>query len=174
MFIAQLDDNGEVRRDASGKAVPLGATDVAPRFDPAVNDGWFFEFPSAVSGEALISSPVSRLNFVLFTTVRAQSEAELTQSCGSGPQGSLFVLSPVNGLPIRSILIDGRNVLGIDVNDQKVVLVAEASDSSVPTDAFGKEKRGSVAVGGGGNTPLPGAATNLRVQWREIPGLKTR
>jgi|GEM_PF-411266 len=168
VFVAQLNDDGTVKRDASGKAVPLGATDVAPRFDPAVNDGWYFEFPSAGSGEALISSPVSRLNFVLFTTVRDKSADELSQTCGSGPQGSLFVLSPVNGLPIQSILVDGRNLLGMDVNDQKLLAVRDGSGdgSSGVTNTR--------VVGNTEDRKLQTPATNLRVQWREIPGLKTK
>ena len=168
VFIAQLNEDGTVKRDASGKAVPLGATDVAPRFDPAVNDGWYFELPSASdAGEALISSPVSRLNFVLFTTVRGKSADELSQSCGSGPQGSLFVLSPINGLPIRNILVDGRNLLAVDVNDQKLLAVRDGSDGST---GFNRTR----VVGDTEDRSLDTPATNLRVQWREIPGLKTK
>ncbi len=168
VFIAQLNEDGTVKRDASGKAVPLGATDVAPRFDPTVNDGWYFELPSASdAGEALISSPVSRLNFVLFTTVRGKSADELSQSCGSGPQGSLFVLSPINGLPIRNILVDGRNLLAVDVNDQKLLAVRDGSDGSTGLNR-------TRVVGDTENRELQTPATNLRVQWREIPGLKTK
>lgn len=168
VFIAQLNEDGTVKRDASGKAVPLGATDVAPRFDPTVNDGWYFELPSASdAGEALISSPVSRLNFVLFTTVRGKSADELSQSCGSDPQGSLFVLSPINGLPIRSILVDGRNLLAVDVNDQKLLAVRDGSEGSTGLNR-------TRVVGDTEDRDLQTPATNLRVQWREIPGLKTK
>lgn len=169
VYMAQLNDDGTVKLDASGKPVPLGATDVAPRFDPAVNDGWYFEMPSASdAGEALISSPISRLNFVLFTTVRAKSADALSQSCGTGPQGSLFVLSPVNGLPIRSILLDGRNLLAIDVNDQRLIAVRDSTGDG------GSGLNKTRVVGDTEDRSLQTPATNLRVQWREIPGLKTK
>lgn len=169
VYMAQLNDDGTVKVDASNKPVPLGATDVAPRFDPAVNDGWYFEMPSASdAGEALISSPVSRLNFVLFTTVRAKSSEELSQSCGAGPQGSLFVLSPINGLPIRSILMDGRNLLAVDVSDQRLIAVRDG------TGGVGTGMNKTRVFGDTEDRELQTPATNLRVQWREIPGLKTK
>lgn len=77
------------------------------------------------------------------------------------------MLSPINGLPIRSILVDGRNLLAVDVNDQKLLAVRDGIDVSSGLNR-------TRVIGDTEDRNLQTPATNLRVQWREIPGLKTK
>ena len=101
VYQVQTNDQGEVVTKG-GQEVRLADGVSTQEFKPSVHDGWYFEFPSA--GEAVLSSPVRRLNFILFTTVRPKSGTERELSCSLDPQGTLYAFSPVTGLPIRNLL----------------------------------------------------------------------
>lgn len=179
--------------------VRLGADDVTQRFDPAVHDGWFMDFPAA--GEAVISSPVRRLGYVMFTTVRPLSQGEGEQSCSMAPQGALFAFNPVNGLPIRNLFSVGSFFMGNDVKDQRVIGVTTTLDgkSTTAPEACVAGTPGCVCDAAGQNCVIPPvpacgpgkiatrvigtngteesictSASSLRIQWREIPGMRTR
>jgi len=180
-----------------GAEVRLRSNDVTQRFDPAVHDGWYMDFPG--TGEAVLSSPVRRLNFVFFTTVRPLSATEGEASCSLAPRGALYAFNPVNGLPVNGLLQGGEFLMGQSSgNDQKMIVVRNNSDDgSVGTG--GKDcvpgSKGCVCVtpdkcekkpeceSGKINNNLLGTSTgktacssasNLRLQWREIPGMRTR
>lgn len=168
VYQVQTDDVGEpVLKD--GLEVPLVDGLSTQAFKPAENDGWYMEFPSA--GEAVISSPLRRLNFILFTTVRPKSSTEREISCSVGPQGALYAFSPVSGLPIRSLLSESSLLMGKDISDQKVIALSDASDGS-PVNTGGQTK--TRGLGTNTDETLNTSASNLRLQWREITGLRTR
>lgn len=168
VYQVQTSDEGEVViRNGAEVRLADGAT--TQEFKPAEHDGWYFEFP--VAGEAVISSPTRRQNFVLFTTVRPKSGTEREVSCSMEPQGALYAFSPVSGLPITRLLSTTSLLIGKDIADQKVVAVTDASTgTSVNTGGEGKGR----ALGKGTDEDINFSASNLRLQWREIMGMRTR
>ena len=49
------------------------------------------------------------------------TEAEVRQACAQVPSATLYALSPVNGLPVNNLLINGAYYLGTPVDDQKLI-----------------------------------------------------
>lgn len=169
VFQVQTNERGEVVTGANGQEVPMTDLASAQQFKPAQHDGWYFDFPSA--GEVVINSPVRRLNFLIFTTVRPKSASELEGSCSVAPQGALYAFSPVSGLPIPSLFTTEAMLMGLDVDDPKVTVAGDASGGSSYTTG-GKTK--TRALGNRQSTNLTSSASNLRIQWREITGMRTR
>lgn len=168
VYQVQTDDQGDVVIK-NGAEVRLADGTTTQEFKPAEHDGWYFEFP--VAGEAVISSLTRRQNFVLFTTVRPKSGTEREVSCSMEPQGALYAFSPVSGLPITRLLSTTSLLIGKDIADQKVVAVTDASTgTSVNTGGEGKGR----ALGKGTDEDINFSASNLRLQWREIMGMRTR
>ena len=199
VFLAQTSADGTVMTDAEGKPLPLGAVNSAPRFDPSIHDGWFFGFPDGgTQGEAVLSSPGVRSNFVFFTSVRGQTAAEQEQACSQQPSSTLYALSPVNGLPVNSLLVNGSYYLGTPVNDQKLIMVRDRTGDAASEGGSQTGGDGSGSGGGGDNDPTGGGcsggtvavrvlggsggtsqllcvpATSLRIMWRELPGMRTQ
>ncbi len=168
VYQVQTNELGNVVTDSSGKEAPMTDLVSAQQFKPAVNDGWYFDFPS--DGEAVINSPVRRLNFLIFTTVRPKSDQEKEAACTVAPQGALFAFSPVSGLPILNLFDAGGLVMGVNVDDLKVTLAGDASGASYTTG--GKTK--TIALGNKDDRGLTSSASNLRIQWREVTGMRTR
>lgn len=178
-------------RRVGANVVPVGSTEVASGFDPSTHDGWFFDFPTG--GEAVIASPVNRQTFMLFTTVRPAGDE--SQSCSVAPLASVYALSPVSGLPVPGLFrqvnitnADGTtttsvNPYGVDSNDQRVINVSDGSVRKVCTDGTCVTDATSVCPPGKMKTRRLGASTDanmcapanqLRIQWREIPGMRTQ
>lgn len=187
--------NGSVATSLE-QEVPLLDSAASVGFDPAVNDGWFFQFPEG--GEAVLSSPVSRQNFVLFTSVRPQSSNAAVLSCSAAPLGTVYGFNPINGLPVAGLLkpyvirdasgavINTVTAMGNDLGtDQGGVVSRDTTASNEKKcDANGQNciavdrcPAGKIASQfTGGKTGIKGcvSANGLRIQWREIPGMKTR
>ncbi|WP_298013269.1 hypothetical protein, partial [uncultured Aquabacterium sp.] len=178
-------------RRVGANVVPVGSTEVASGFDPNTHDGWFFDFPTG--GEAVIASPVNRQTFMLFTTVRPAGDE--SQSCSVAPLASVYALSPVSGLPVPGLFrqvnitnADGTtttavNPYGVDSNDQRVINVSDGSVRKLCTDGTCVTDATSVCPPGKMKTRRLGASTDanmcapanqLRIQWREIPGMRTQ
>jgi len=169
VYQVQTNELGGVVTDSSGLEVRMTDLVSAQQFKPAVNDGWYFDFPSA--GEALINSPVRRLNFLIFTTVRPKSDQEKEAACTVAPQGALYAFSPVSGLPIQSLFGTEALLMGVNVDDLKVTLAGDASGGASYTTG-GKTK--TIALGNKDDRGLTSSASNLRIQWREVTGMRTR
>jgi type IV pilus assembly protein PilY1 len=161
--------------------------------DWATNYGWYFNLPG--SGEALLSDPDISGGYLIFPTVRPKTT---TTDCNSTPDASLYIIDPIAGRATRVGLgTTGTSTLisGIGVADQKWVTVSNRTSSTVnctSADA-GCTNIGSSGTGTDGGTkqacPDPDmirktptsatSAVNLcyyplgRMQWREIPGLRT-
>lgn len=165
VYQVQTNDQGEVVTK-NGEEVPLAAGTTTQEFNPSVHDGWFLEFPSL--GEAVLSSPIRRLNFIVFTTVRPKSGTEREVSCSVDPQGALYAFSPVTGLPIRGLFAEDSMLMSVSIPAQKVLVVGTASDGYNTGGRIG-----STALSGGGQNDLTTSSSNLRIQWREIMGLRT-
>lgn len=165
----QTDQDGKVVTDASGQEARMTDLVAAQQFNPAVNDGWYFDFPSAA--ESVIHSPVRRLNFLVFTTVRPKLGHERDTACSVAPQGALYAFSPVSGLPIQSLFDAEGLTMAVDIDDLKVALAGDASDGATVT--TGGQTR-TIALGNKKDTGLTSSASNLRLQWREVTGMRTR
>lgn len=194
VYLIQTETDGTpVTKD--GQEVRVDASDLTQRFDTTVNDGWFMAFPAA--GESVIFPPARRLNFVLFTTVRPLSESEGEQACSLAPEATLYAFNPINGLPIKSLFYDSSSNMGLKISDQKVIAVGNtvggsqgvgspgstcvAGTKHCKCDAAGKctiepppPCTPSKVVANGDAPDLCSSASNLRIQWREIPGMRTR
>lgn len=187
VFQIQVDDSGTPVLDSAGREIPMTDTTNALRFDPSLHDGWFFEMPNSSPGEAVLSSPSLRLNYMFFTSVRPQSTADAAQSCSQDPRGTLYAFNPVDGLPVRNLFVTDASYMGINSAD-KLIIVSDATPLGRPLPGEG----GSGGSGGNGSGCPAGTvasraigsdgkeriicspANSLRIQWREIPGLRTR
>lgn len=167
VYQVQTDDQGRVVLK-DGAEVRLAEGTTTQEFKPAEHDGWYFEFP--VAGEAVISSPTRRMNFILFTSVRAKAGTEREASCSMEPQGALYAFSPLSGLPISKLLSTTELLFGKDIADQKVIAITDAS-SGVPVSTGGEMT--SRGLGNKTDAKINTSASNLRIQWRELMGMRT-
>ncbi len=182
-----------------GVDVPV-ESDAFVAFDPAVHDGWLFDFPSA--GEAVISSPVGRQGFVFFTAIRPQvSEAT---SCDTAPLAAGYAFNPVTALPVRGLLTAATladksyDAYAGNVSDSKVIVVSDKVKTSSLNCTAGAPNCPTTCPAGSTNCPqgppqtcgagktkvrILGQKTDasgcvaistMRIQWREIPGMKTK
>lgn len=182
VYLARVNEDGQV--------VPEGSETASVPFDPSKHDGWLLQFPAG--GESVISSPVNRQSFLLFTTVRPKESEQ--ETCSNAPLASVYALSPVSGLPVPGlfptqeiVLPDGTKiqakVYGLDSNDQRLINVTDRSiknkcvngkcepdpSAECPPGKF-KTRR----IGAGTDAKMCAPSSQLRIQWREIPGMRTQ
>jgi type IV pilus assembly protein PilY1 len=183
IYLARDTATGNVYRLSGSTASAVAETSTADGFNPASNAGWFFNFPS--SGEQLISSPVARRSFISFTSVRPLSDDDRATSCSTSPRGTLYAIDPSTGQAIRGLLgsttltTNGTSITttnyGLDTGDQQITSVGDrvASTGTGAAAACGPGKIKARFLGE--QTDAAGCvdALNLRLQWREIPGLRT-
>ncbi len=139
-------------------------------------DGWYVNLPS--SSEMVLSNPVFRLGNIFMVSVRPNSN---TQSCSQLPEATLYVFNPVTGVPGPAVLgTSGTNALvGLAIQDQKVILVLDATGRSSDyggalASAQGGRKADVRVVGPKEDTSISFGLSDARIQWREIPGLRTQ
>ena len=120
---------------------------------------------SVGTGEMVLSTPVVRSGVLFFTTVWPNGSAE--ERCQTDPFATLYALSPTSGWIVKGLLPTGA-VAGFTVSDPKVLVV---SDQTV-TPEVGKDALRVLCRDC--EIPLKAASSNGRIQWRVIPGLKTR
>lgn len=177
-------------RVQNGVVVPEPSDAVASTFNPSSNDGWLFQFPAG--GEAVITAPVSRQSFLLFTTVRPSVDE--TQSCSNAPLATVYGLSATSGLPVpglfeRQTVVqpDGSVVevkaYGVDSKDQRVINVIDNSTKQKcvgenceidPNSVCPPGKFKTRRIGASTDAKMCAPASQLRIQWREVPGMRTR
>lgn len=164
------------------------------RFNEATQDGWFMDFPG--SSEMLLSNPELRGGLLIFTTVRPKSSD--ADSCTAAPDASLYAINPFAGQPVADVqgttTVDGvtRFIAGVAIADQKVRISTDQTRRATETRCTAGSpgcacagssctKTASCATGGS-HLAVDGASTaasqctghlSLRLQWREVPGLRT-
>lgn len=177
-----------VSRTASGELVASSSTGIDYQNATAslARDGWYFEPPG--SSEMVLSNIGFRAGAVFFTSIR--SPASVGTVCSPQPDAALYVFDPISGLASRGLLgtvdvnVVQTAVLARNVSDQKVRDVADATDDTPPpaVNPPGGQTRLPSCPGGGAATRYVGRTTdvitctpqsNARLQWREIPGLRT-
>ncbi|MEO6852523.1 MAG: PilC/PilY family type IV pilus protein [Rhodoferax sp.] len=171
--------------------------------DWTTNGGWYFNFPGAPQppytstnvnlSEMLLSDPDLQAGFLIFPTVRQKDAA--VASCNSTPDVTLYVIDPIAGIPTRTaqgVTSDGTLIAGTPAADQKWVTVSNRTDAPWTTTCTAAEAGCTNIVNGigtkaaacapGNKVASPQSATENRtlcynplgrVQWREIPGLRT-
>ena len=175
----------------TGTATGSLITSATPTLDLSSKDGWYFDFPRA--SEQVLSSPDVRSKNIAFTTVR---RADTTiEQCFYTPPGQQYFINPNSGLPSGPTLglytdpITNVTyyIAAIPSSDQKVRII---NDRSGRVNGGGGGGGGGSGGGGSGACPANSFAYRIvgnnsdkllcvptntsRIQWREVPGMKTR
>jgi len=181
-------------RQSSGAVIVSGTPDA---IDWTTKDGWYFNLPGV--SEMVLSDPEIRAGVLTFTTVRPKTTVD---NCSNTPDAALYTIDPVSGKAERNSQgttnIGGSAFVnaGSDIPDQKVKVVSDrtkrnftkecrsgdAGCTCKPIDGqqvCEKEKptcapgQSALRVAGQGTDVSLCYSPNARVQWREIPGLRT-
>lgn len=157
-------------------------------------DGWYFNLPG--NAEAVLSDPVLDAGILTFVTVRAKDGN--ANECSSTPKASLYTVDPISGRAERNtqgtITVNNTEVVAAakEIGDQKVRVVndrtkkpftrtcraGEAGCTCVGTDCT---KNAPICQPGQRAKRVTGRSADAvlctssapRLQWREIPGLRT-
>jgi type IV pilus assembly protein PilY1 len=175
-LLLRRNTDGQVYRvkvGASNVEVPVPADSDDVVFNPSINDGWYFNFPS--EGEQLISSPTARRSFVSFTSVRSLNSTETQQTCVTDPNGTFYAVNPSTGGAIKGLLkvVTNDSIVSSPYGqgtygDQEITVTPDQTKGTLPGQI-------NVRLLGNGTDDLGAVpAPNLRLQWREIPGMKTK
>jgi type IV pilus assembly protein PilY1 len=152
--------------------------------DWATKDGWYLNFPG--TSEALNTNPELIASYLVFQTIRPKTTAI---NCYDTPNATGYIIDPIAGIAIRDAqgkASDGTLITGTAVADQRWVTVSNKTSTPYTSKAC---TSGSNCVNGQTIPPGPSqicksllrssGKTDLcynplgRVQWREIPGLRT-
>lgn len=177
-------------RDSSGN-VYLSAG--GSTLDWSVNDGWYFSLPG--SSEAVLSDMSLDAGVLTFVGVRPKAAAN---QCINTPDSTLYTLDPISGRAERniqgslSVNSATMNLVGRDIGDQKVRVVSDRTSRPFSNSCKAGEP-GCVCSGPTCAKPSPtcgpgqGAkrvtgrnadaticySMSPRLQWRDIPGMRT-
>jgi type IV pilus assembly protein PilY1 len=182
-------------RQSSGAVVVTGTPTT---LDWLTKDGWYFSLPG--TSEAVLSDPIMKAGVLTFTSVRPKTS---TDNCSDTPNVTLYTIDPISGKAEKNIqgttTISTTTYLnaGADIQDQKVRTVTDrtvrafttncragdpgctctttdgvttCTKSDPPTCTAGQS---AVRVVGQGTDATLCYNANARIQWREIPGLRT-
>lgn len=179
-------------RDASTGYITLDSATNA-NVDYATQDGWYASMPA--SSEMVLSNPELSAGVIAFTSVRPKSNA--LNYCSTSPDASLYTVDPLSGRADRQTQgtmgsgATATNIIGGNIGDQIVRVVndrtkkpfnrkcvaGEAGCTCVGTDCTkpatcGPGQSAKRVVGKKADATIC-YSTAPRVQWREIPGLRT-
>ncbi len=161
--------------------------------DYATQDGWYGTLPA--SSEMVLSNPELSAGVLAFTTVRPKINSQ--NYCSTAPDAALYTVDPLSGRAERATqgsITSGTvttNIVGGDIGDQIVRVVNDRTKKPFETRCTEGDP-GCTCVGTNCTkqaTCGPGQSakrvvgkradaticysTSPRVQWREIPGLRT-
>jgi type IV pilus assembly protein PilY1 len=167
------------QRRADGKVIGDYIKD-GGKSDP---DGWYVDLPG--TSEMIVSNPIRLAQYVAMVSIRPNADQT---SCGGLPEATLYIVNPVTGRPPMmsdsDYLFgnhDGNPVFGISIADQKVSFAFDKTSAKVSPGLVVPSGRSAKfrAIGNGVDpsaTDTRGYLRDpaLRLQWREIPGLRTR
>lgn len=162
------------------------------KMDWSKYQGWVMDLPSG--GEAVLSDP--SYDAGVFSFVSTRPNVGLNE-CNTVPANTLYMLDPISGLPERNtqgtIWVGGEQYLvaGRNISDSKVRIVGnrrpaprvacQAGDAGCTCTGTDCSKEAPVCGAGQRSLSVQGKATDTaicysttpRLQWREIPGLRT-
>lgn len=176
------------QRLASGAVV----AEVASSIDWERYQGWAIDLPSG--GEAVLTDPSFDAGVLSFVSTRPEA---VGVKCNTLPSTTLYTIDPISGMPERVtqgyVQVDGMQLLvaGKDIGDPKVRMVTNkrppprgacragdpgcncvGSDCTKEAPPCGPGQRSLSAVGRGADATICYSVAP-RLQWREIPGLRT-
>jgi len=157
------------------------------------HDGWYFNLPG--SSEAVLLNPELKAGVMLFTAARPKSGVN---ECSAEPDSSLYGVDPISGRPERNIqgtiTINSEKVIvaAREVDDQPISVVSDRTKKPF-TKSCNAGEAGCTCVGSTctKESPICGSgqrafralgrttdvvlctSTSPRLQWREVPGLRT-
>lgn len=161
--------------------------------DWSTKDGWYFSLP-AVS-EAVLTDPYLNAGVLTLVAVRPKTS---TDDCSNTPNASLFMIDPISGRAERKV--QGTATIGsttyivaaTDISDQKVRVVNDRTTRPFSTTCKAGEpgctcvgttctKTSATCGAGQGAFRVTGQSADAtvcyslspRLQWREVPGLRT-
>nr|WP_315429638.1 PilC/PilY family type IV pilus protein [uncultured Albidiferax sp.] len=179
-----------------------GGVSTYTAIDWTAKDGWYFNFPGALAppntpnlSEMLVTDPDLQAGYLMFPTIRKKSG---TESCYDTPDITYYIIDPIAGYPTRKaqgLASDGSLAAGTAVLSQKWVTVSNRSTSTFQPTTCVQGAAGCTStnctngickvdatcpVGTKALAVVSGDASRAlcynplgRVQWREIPGLRT-
>ena len=182
------------QRQADGSVIVTGSP---AAIDWTTKDGWYFNLPG--SSEMVLSDPEIRAGVLTFTSVRPKTT---TDNCSNTPDAALYTIDPISGKAERTTqgttTIGSTTYVNAaaDIPDQKVKVVSDRTKRNFTKEcragdpgctcktvdgAQKCEKEKSTCAPGQSALRVAGQGTdvslcyspNARVQWREIPGLRT-
>ncbi|MFZ4285278.1 pilus assembly protein [Variovorax sp. HJSM1_2] len=183
------------QRLSSGLVVLTGTNDA---IDWLNKDGWYFNLPG--SSEMVLSDPDLSAGVLTFTAVRPKTDQN---NCNNTPDVTLYTIDPISGKSERNsqgeTTVGSSKILvsGTSISDQKVVVVNDRTSKPYTRQSCAAGSAGCTCTTSNGvttctkDTPacaddqyakkVVGESTgvtlcynpNSRVQWREIPGLRT-
>lgn len=176
-------------RDSEG-VVTLGS---GTAINWAIHDGWYLDLPG--TSESVLSDPSVDAGVLSFVAVRPKT---ITTECTSTPNAALYTVDPISGRAERNtqgfITVDTLKipVAAKEIGDQKVRVVNDRTKkpftktckSGEPgctcvgatctkeTPTCGPGQRAKRVTGRSADAVIC-SSTAPRLQWREIPGLRT-
>lgn len=124
-------------------------------------DGWSFAFPN--TSEMILSQAFMRAGNLIFTTVRPKNST--TSYCFVEPDVTLWAFSPLTGMP-------KDNILGTTTTGTDTFLNAGVATTAQQI-TFTKQGDKSIALDNTGKRLEAKSLSRGRMQWREIPGIRT-
>jgi type IV pilus assembly protein PilY1 len=147
-------------------------------------DGWYFNLPG--TSEMVLSDPDLQAGFLIFPSVR-QKDSGI--NCFDTPLTTLYIIDPIAGRPTRlsqGVTSTNNLIAGTAVNSQKWVTINNRTSApwtgSTTTNSDGTTTNTAAVCKDGQAAKAPNSGDenrtlcywpNGRVQWREIPGLRT-
>ncbi|WP_265282161.1 pilus assembly protein [Verminephrobacter aporrectodeae] len=184
----------------AGRALPRGMDTLAPRsytrnpdgvvtlttttdLNWRLHDGWYFNFPG--TAEAVLSDPISTAGVLSFLTIRPRDTT--VSECSLNHKAALYTVNPVSGKVDRPaqgsimVLSTKTPIAAKDIDAQKVSVVSDMTPkpflppgSNLPAPCKPGQHAKRVITGGGKEEFLCfSGGGSQRLQWREIPGLRT-
>lgn len=177
-------------RDSSGNVYVSSSTTL----DWQTHDGWYLSLPG--SSEAILSDPSLDAGVLTMVGVRPKSASN---QCTDTPNSSLYTIDPISGRPERnaqgSVTVGSSSlyIAAREIGDQKVRVVNDRTKKPF-TNSCKSGEAGCTCTGANCTKPTPtcgsgqGAkrvtgrsadaiicyGSSPRLQWRDIPGLRTK
>jgi type IV pilus assembly protein PilY1 len=138
------------------------------------------DFPSG--GEQLIFAPIARQNFVAFTSVRPADADDREVTCSTDSRGRFYLFNASTGLTPPGVLgVTGdSDIVGLDSPDinldvvlSRQKIIVETEGTKVETNKCGPGKMQALIMGPSVDASFCMPSNNLRLQWRELPGVRT-
>lgn len=191
--LATLSARTYVRQSATSAVIVSAGADI----DWNAQDGWYFNLPS--DSEMVLSNPTLQAGVLVFTAVRPKT---VVDDCTNTPNAALYTIDPISGRAERvtqDVTVIGTTKYinaATDISDQKVRVVSDRTKRAFTrlcrkgdpgcecTTTDGAEtcqkatatcnagQRALRATGQGADAVICYNSAP-RLQWREIPGLRT-